>query len=978
MALNKVNKEKEFIRTSPITVYDIGEWLEFLNKLADTKGDGYRQIDISWIEDAVQKKLEENAYSAYEEMSAPVHPYTECAYGNGWCIGISFDGYAVRSKDAGATWTESRISATDDSFSAICYQGTSDPVAESKFVALTSKGKGYYSDDDGVTWKAITSLPVNTYSGIAYGNGVFIACADNGKIVKSNDGLVSWKEISIENNQWTDICSDGETQFMLVSKSGTKRSYYSCDTGLSWVGITTTENLEWRSVAYAPFCRTFAMCGHGGTNRIAYMQLPEDFEGTSLQIQALSWTAANSPDSTSGSGWDDIEASHNVFSCVSATNNTYKACSSYNGKEWTGVLTPEGYWHTVTRTDKFFIAFSGQVEADGQMIMRSSNGGLTAVLFATLDEAIAGNEPSKAISAQVLKEWFLSHLPLEKAKGGTGRTDGMSAGIAKDDDVVAYTGTSSNSITGFLGTNSNGIVKSTNLDIAHGGTGRTTEATGITNLGKNTYAGLLTDNTELGVTGILPVSHGGTGRDNLNSLKTDMSLNNVDNTSDINKPVSNATQTAIDNLKTSLENQINTVSEDLEKLRILRNTNYYDGEIINFQSFNPSLLNNYFDENWHTKAGEYWLRISTAKCSNYPSDFANTFWVKFQVVISGYANVTYYDDGNVSNGQSAIYQWNGSILANSNLTGYKYVNLDKAVYGVLPTANGGTGRTNGSIAKADTANVSSYANMIGIPADNEVGIISIQDDHIVLAGKGKKVGGGHLSLVDMNVGVAWDDVLSKPSTFPPSDHNTSKITSGILPLARGGLGIDGWTVYRPKQIVINLEKVKTDFGVTTLSMADVGNYTCLSPLWVTVAVDNLSAGVPAGVSGCVLLKTLTVVNGSFNFQEIRHATGVYRRYASGWQQPFETVYPNATISKFVNTGVTRESEYTAWIKIIDNKNYTPIESLTGILPIANGGTGNTTGTATDSTKWAGKSLSIVTSLPSNTDANTIYFITDKL
>ncbi|MEN1726319.1 pyocin knob domain-containing protein, partial [Pseudomonas aeruginosa] len=39
-------------------------------------------------------------------------------------------------------------------------------------------------------------------------------------------------------------------------------------------------------------------------------------------------------------------------------------------------------------------------------------------------------------------------------------------------------------------------------------------------------------------------------------------------------------------------------------------------------------------------------------------------------------------------------------------------------------------------------------------------------------------------------GFTWAALPGKPATFPPSGHNhdTSQITSGILPLARGGLG----------------------------------------------------------------------------------------------------------------------------------------------------------------------------------------------
>ena len=48
------------------------------------------------------------------------------------------------------------------------------------------------------------------------------------------------------------------------------------------------------------------------------------------------------------------------------------------------------------------------------------------------------------------------------------------------------------------------------------------------------------------LTGIVPVANGGTGASTIAAAKTNLALNNVDNTSDVNKPVSTLTQAAID------------------------------------------------------------------------------------------------------------------------------------------------------------------------------------------------------------------------------------------------------------------------------------------------------------------------------------------------------------------------------------------------------------------------------------------------
>ncbi|MEI8141399.1 MAG: hypothetical protein WCG90_00895 [Chitinophagia bacterium] len=48
------------------------------------------------------------------------------------------------------------------------------------------------------------------------------------------------------------------------------------------------------------------------------------------------------------------------------------------------------------------------------------------------------------------------------------------------------------------------------------------------------------------ITGVVPVARGGTGANSLSSFKTTLALNNINNTSDLSKPISTATQTALD------------------------------------------------------------------------------------------------------------------------------------------------------------------------------------------------------------------------------------------------------------------------------------------------------------------------------------------------------------------------------------------------------------------------------------------------
>lgn len=67
--------------------------------------------------------------------------------------------------------------------------------------------------------------------------------------------------------------------------------------------------------------------------------------------------------------------------------------------------------------------------------------------------------------------------------------------------------------------------------------------------------------------GVVPPESGGTGANSLSGLKSSLSLNNVDNTSDANKPVSTATANAISTATTTNLNNFNTVLAQAQSAR---------------------------------------------------------------------------------------------------------------------------------------------------------------------------------------------------------------------------------------------------------------------------------------------------------------------------------------------------------------------------------------------------------------------------
>ena len=91
----------------------------------------------------------------------------------------------------------------------------------------------------------------------------------------------------------------------------------------------------------------------------------------------------------------------------------------------------------------------------------------------------------------------------------------------------------------------------TDLAVADGGTGASSASGARTNLGLGTIATQDSSNVSItggSITGITDIAivDGGTGASTAPNARTNLGLGNVDNTSDLNKPISTATQTALD------------------------------------------------------------------------------------------------------------------------------------------------------------------------------------------------------------------------------------------------------------------------------------------------------------------------------------------------------------------------------------------------------------------------------------------------
>lgn len=278
---------------------------------------------------------------------------TGAAYGNGvWALVGGGTGRVIRSTDNSVTW---------------------------------SSGAGGYSENGST----------NVWSGVTYGNGLFVAVGQAGRVMTSATGAGDWVQ---RTGGWGTSnllgVHYGQDKFVLSNGSG---YYYSSD-GITWTagtvltnnGLidygngrwycgassgavnTSTDGISWTSVAnfFANSRTTASVCFSGGVWVIS---------ADNLAAGVLIRT------STDGSSWTNVGAnSFNTANALNkmgyanglffiATNTNGGTLISPNGYSWTNTEVQSGQWNNLVLT-----AFKG---ANGQCIFYDSTNGNFYTLF---------------------------------------------------------------------------------------------------------------------------------------------------------------------------------------------------------------------------------------------------------------------------------------------------------------------------------------------------------------------------------------------------------------------------------------------------------------------------------------------------------------------------------------------------------------------------------------------------------------------
>jgi hypothetical protein len=256
------------------------------------------------------------------------------------------------SVDMGINWT-SRTSATGNGWRSITY-------GNGLFVAVAENGKGnrVMTSPDGITWTSRTSAADNYWSSVTHGNGKFVAVASTGtgnRVMTSPDGITWTSRTSAADNSWNSV-TYGDGLFVAVAQSGAGNRVMTSDDGINWTIRTSAANNSWSSVTHGN--GKFVAVASSGTNRV--MTSPD----------GITWTAQTS---AVNNNWNSVTYGDGRFVAVAPSGTGTRVMTSPDGITWTAQTSAvDNLWSSVTYGNGLFVAVS--INGLGNRVMTSPDG----------------------------------------------------------------------------------------------------------------------------------------------------------------------------------------------------------------------------------------------------------------------------------------------------------------------------------------------------------------------------------------------------------------------------------------------------------------------------------------------------------------------------------------------------------------------------------------------------------------------------
>lgn len=142
------------------------------------------------------------------------------------------DGVATYSED-GINWTQTTL-PTKIYWCSVCY-------GNGKFVAIAEDSNIAVYSADGINWTQTTMPASKSWNSVCYGNGKFMAVAYSCNIAAYSEDGINWTQTTMPANEnWYSVCY-GSGKFVAVDYNGA--AAFSTD-GVTWLNTIITRELQ--------------------------------------------------------------------------------------------------------------------------------------------------------------------------------------------------------------------------------------------------------------------------------------------------------------------------------------------------------------------------------------------------------------------------------------------------------------------------------------------------------------------------------------------------------------------------------------------------------------------------------------------------------------------------------------------------------------------------------------------------------------
>ncbi len=234
----------------------------------------------------------------------------------------------------GTKWT-SRTSPAANQWSSIAY-------GNGMFVAVAQNGTDQImTSPDGITWTSRTAPSAASWTSVAYGNGLFVAVASDGTtstdLMTSPDGINWTNRVSAAVRAWESVAY-GNGVFVAVASNGLSDDSMISYDGINWTLNSTGIVNTWKSIAYGN--GAFVVVASGGQGR--------------RSVDGVTWVGVSMP---AFNVWRSVTYGNGLFVAVSASGGASAVATSPDGINWTGRSVPTANdWRTIAYGNGLFVA----------------------------------------------------------------------------------------------------------------------------------------------------------------------------------------------------------------------------------------------------------------------------------------------------------------------------------------------------------------------------------------------------------------------------------------------------------------------------------------------------------------------------------------------------------------------------------------------------------------------------------------------